>query len=141
MLTSSPAARPRERWSAKARGFELALEPTPDVLAGLAAERTPGQTLVGFAAEHGGEFVQRARRKLERKGLDAIVVNDVSDPAIGFDSDDNQVTFVEPEAESLFPTRRKAEVAEAILDQINGLRRDAEAEVGPEWSRTQNRAA
>ena len=59
-----------------------------------------GSDPVGFAAEHGGDFVARARGKLERKGLDAIVVNDVSDPAIGFDSADNEVTIVERDSAS-----------------------------------------
>ena len=62
------------------------MEPTADVLAALSSLRRPGQTLVGFAAEHGEGGLDRARGKLERKGLDAVVLNDISDPAIGFDS-------------------------------------------------------
>ena len=54
------------------------MEPTTDVLSALAERRVPGQTLVGFAAEHGEARVERAREKLDRKGVDAIVVNDVS---------------------------------------------------------------
>ena len=82
-----PPTRIRASWSASRDGpISLELEPTADVLAGLAAERRDGQVLVGFAAEHGGEFVARARGKLERKGIDAIVVNDVSDSSIGFES-------------------------------------------------------
>ena len=53
-----------------------------------------GPDVVGFAAEHGPEGVERARAKLERKGLDAIVVNDISRADIGFDSDQNEVTIV-----------------------------------------------
>ena len=49
--------------------LELRLEPTTDVLAALSAERRPDQLLVGFAAEHGEGGVERARGKLERKGL------------------------------------------------------------------------
>lgn len=103
-------------------GMELRLEATEDVLAGLGARREDGQTLVGFAAEHGGEFVQRARGKLERKGLDAIVVNDVSDPEIGFDSDRNEVTIVTADAAEPLPRTSKAELAEAILDAVGALR-------------------
>ncbi len=51
--------------------LELVLEPTPDVLSGLSATRRPGQTLVGFAAEHGAEGLEHARGKLVAKGLDA----------------------------------------------------------------------
>ena len=58
----------------------LELERTDDVLSGLAAERRPDQLLVGFAAEHGDQAVAYARDKLERKRLDAVVVNDVSCP-------------------------------------------------------------
>ena len=67
-------------------GLELRLSETEDIIAGVAADRTPDQTLVGFAAEHGAEAISRAREKLVRKGLDAIVFNDVSRSEIGFDS-------------------------------------------------------
>ncbi len=59
--------------------------------------------LVGFAAEHGGDFVARARGKLERKGLDAIVVNDVSDASIGFETGENEVTVVSSDDEATLP--------------------------------------
>ncbi len=103
-------------------GLDLRLEETEDVLAGLGADRREGQILVGFAAEHGGEFVARARGKLERKGLDAIVVNDVSDASIGFDTEVNEVTIVEREGELLVPRATKGEVADAILDRVEALR-------------------
>ena len=103
-------------------GMELELEPTEDVLAALSARRRPGQVLVGFAAEHGGDFISRARGKLERKGLDAIVVNDVSDPAIGFDSADNEATIIEREGETPIPRGSKRAVAEAVLDRVEALR-------------------
>ncbi len=61
---------------------EILLEPTPDILAGLARRRTPGQVIVGFAAET-HDVVERGRRKLERKGVDLLVVNDVSAPGVG----------------------------------------------------------
>jgi phosphopantothenoylcysteine decarboxylase/phosphopantothenate--cysteine ligase len=102
-------------------GLELLLEPTADVLAGLSERRRDGQVLVGFAAEHGGDFVERARGKLERKGLDAIVVNDVSDPAIGFDSPDNEVTIVERDSERRVERASKEVIAAAILDRVEAL--------------------
>ena len=74
--------------------LSLSLEPTPDVLAALSERRRPGQVLVGFAAEHGEGGVERARGKLERKGLDAVVVNDISRSDIGFDSGENEVTIL-----------------------------------------------
>jgi phosphopantothenoylcysteine decarboxylase / phosphopantothenate---cysteine ligase len=103
-------------------GLELRLEATEDVIAGLAAERRPDQTIVGFAAEHGGDFVGRAREKLTRKGLDAIAVNDVSRPDIGFDSTANEVVIVEPEGEHEVPMSSKQDVADAILDRVEALR-------------------
>lgn len=102
--------------------LELQLEETEDVLAGLAARRRDGQVVVGFAAEHGGELIERARGKLERKRLDAIVVNDVSDAGIGFDSTDNEVTIVARDGEQPVPRGSKRSVAEAILDRVEELR-------------------
>ncbi len=72
----------------------IELEATADVLAGLAAQRRAGQTLVGFAAEHGEGAVENARGKLTAKGLDAVVVNDISRADIGFEVDANEVTIV-----------------------------------------------
>jgi phosphopantothenoylcysteine decarboxylase/phosphopantothenate--cysteine ligase len=109
-------------------GLELRLEPTEDILAAAAADRRPGQVLVGFAAETGGEAVARAREKLERKGVDAIVFNDVSRPEIGFDSAENEVTIVDRQGEHTVPLASKEDVAEAILDRIEALRARAAAE-------------
>jgi phosphopantothenoylcysteine decarboxylase/phosphopantothenate--cysteine ligase len=122
----------------------LELEPTADVLAGLAAERRDGQTLVGFAAEHGEQAIESAREKLTAKGLDAIVVNDISRTDIGFDVDANEVTILTaapadshaaspgsarapidspaPGAEVRVARASKAAVAEAILDVVERLR-------------------
>ncbi|HEY1778069.1 MAG TPA: bifunctional phosphopantothenoylcysteine decarboxylase/phosphopantothenate--cysteine ligase CoaBC [Solirubrobacteraceae bacterium] len=100
----------------------LELTPTTDVLASLAARRQAGQTIVGFAAEHGEGAVTRARAKLERKGLDAIVVNDVSDPSIGFDSERNAVTIVTPSGEREIGPSDKREVAQAVLEAVAALR-------------------
>jgi phosphopantothenoylcysteine decarboxylase / phosphopantothenate---cysteine ligase len=100
----------------------LELEPTDDVLAALAGARGPGQTLVGFAAEHGAGAVERGRAKLERKGLDAVVVNDISRSEIGFDAPDNEVTIVTAEGERHVPLGSKDAVAAAILDAVESLR-------------------
>ncbi len=103
-------------------GLDLHLKPTNDVLAGLAARRSEGQTVIGFAAEHGEGALERARGKLERKGLDAVVLNDVSDPAIGFDAADNEVTIVTAGGDADVPRGPKPEVARAILDHVEQLR-------------------
>jgi phosphopantothenoylcysteine decarboxylase/phosphopantothenate--cysteine ligase len=101
---------------------ELALERTDDVLAGLAAVRPEGQTLVGFAAEHGDFAIERTREKLERKGLDLIVFNDISRADIGFESAQNEVTLVAPDDEREVPRASKEDVADAVLDRVAELR-------------------
>jgi phosphopantothenoylcysteine decarboxylase / phosphopantothenate---cysteine ligase len=111
-----------EKISRGSGGLELRLEPTEDILAGLAGSRTKGQIVVGFAAEHGGEAVGRARAKLARKGVDLIVLNDVSDPAIGFESEQNAVTLVDAEGERPVPLDSKDAIAAQILDRVDQLR-------------------
>jgi phosphopantothenoylcysteine decarboxylase/phosphopantothenate--cysteine ligase len=105
----------------------LELEPTTDVLSALSALRRPGQTLVGFAAEHGGDPLAHGRTKLERKRVDAVVVNDISDPAIGFESDENEVTIVTAADAKQVPRGPKTAVAAAIVDAVEELRSKAGA--------------
>ncbi len=102
-------------------GLDLHLEPTEDILAGLAAARNEGQTVVGFAAEH-GDGVERAREKLQRKGADLIVLNDVSDPGIGFESGENAVTLVDGSGDKPVPRSSKDSIADSILDRVDQLR-------------------
>ncbi|WP_249009605.1 bifunctional phosphopantothenoylcysteine decarboxylase/phosphopantothenate--cysteine ligase CoaBC [Conexibacter sp. DBS9H8] len=102
---------------------EIALEPTTDILARLASQRRPGQTLVGFAAEHGAGAVAYGADKLERKGLDLVVVNDVSRSDIGFDSAENEVTLITATGAETVTKASKAAIAETILDTIVALRR------------------
>ena len=102
--------------------LDVALERTEDVLAGVAAERRDDQTVVGFAAEHGAGSIERARAKLERKGLDAIVFNDVSRTDIGFDADNNEVVILDRDGEHRVGLAPKRDVADAILDRVEALR-------------------
>lgn len=97
---------------------DLVLEPTPDILAGLVARRRPGQVLVGFAAET-DDALERGRRKLARKGVDLLVVNDVSAPGAGFDHDTNEVTILDAGGGAVeVPLTTKAAVADAVLDRV-----------------------
>jgi phosphopantothenoylcysteine decarboxylase/phosphopantothenate--cysteine ligase len=98
------------------------LEPTTDVLALLAERRRPGQWLIGFAAEHGSGAARRGREKLLRKRVDAIVVNDISRPDIGFDAAENEVTIVTAAGSQAVPRAGKRAVAGAVLDAVAGLR-------------------
>ena len=106
----------------KGSGLDLHLEPTEDILAGLASQRTDGQTIVGFAAEHGVGGSGRARDKLVRKGADLIVLNDVSDSEIGFESEQNAVTLITADDEREVGIDSKEAIAEAILDRVDELR-------------------
>ena len=94
----------------------LELEPTPDILAEIAASK--GQrVVVGFAAET-HDTLENARKKLESKSLDAIVVNDVSQPGIGFDSERNAVTILTRASAESVPEMSKWEVAHRLLDAV-----------------------
>ena len=77
------------------------------------------QTLIGFAAEHGEGDTERGRAKLERKGLDAVVVNDISRADIGFDADQNEVTIVPRPASgrSRGPRRRRSPAPSSTWSQ------------------------
>ena len=100
----------------------VAMEPTADVLSGLAERRAAGQLLVGFAAETGPGAVAYGREKLQRKGLDAVVVNDVADASIGFDATQNEVTLVTADGEEHVPRSAKQDVARAILSLVDRMR-------------------
>jgi len=98
--------------------LELVLERTEDILAWIGKRRRPGQVIAGFALET-EEGLESARGKLERKGLDLVVLNSLQDEGAGFGHATNKVTLVtrdkDPERLPLLP---KAEVARRILDAI-----------------------
>jgi phosphopantothenoylcysteine decarboxylase/phosphopantothenate--cysteine ligase len=99
----------------------IELEPTADVLCGLASRRVAGQTLVGFAAEHGPEGLEHARAKLTDKCVDAIVFNDISREDIGFESAVNEVTILTAAGAEHVPRAPKESIAGAILDAVGRL--------------------
>ena len=103
-------------------GLDVHLEPTEDILADAGHARQSGQTVVGFAAETGQGGLERARGKLTHKGADMIVLNDVSDPRIGFESERNAVTLVGADFEEAVSIDSKEAIAEAILGRIERLR-------------------
>jgi phosphopantothenoylcysteine decarboxylase/phosphopantothenate--cysteine ligase len=100
----------------------LELQPTRDIIAEVAQKAKPDQIIVGFAAET-HDAVENARRKLIGKSLQAIVVNDVSRPGIGFDSDRNAVSIITAEQEIAVPESSKREIARRVLDVVRQLRR------------------
>jgi phosphopantothenoylcysteine decarboxylase / phosphopantothenate---cysteine ligase len=116
-----PSAPQGAKIKKQAGSLSLELERTEDVLAALARQRGPRQLLVGFAAEHGAGALEEARRKLREKGLDAIVLNDISRSDIGFDAAHNEVTIVTADGERPVPRAGKGEVARAILDTVQEM--------------------
>ena len=113
--------------------ISLQLEPNPDILAELGvlrqelsvlreAEAAHLPVLIGFAAET-ENLLANARAKLEKKHVDAIVLNDVSRPGIGFDSDRNQVTIVSATEEIQVAQASKLDIAQAILKSALSIRR------------------
>jgi phosphopantothenoylcysteine decarboxylase / phosphopantothenate---cysteine ligase len=115
-LVSLSTKRPKDR-----EGWTLELEPTTDVLAALGARRRPGQLLVGFAADHGEQGLDRARMKLANKKADLFVFNDVTRSDIGFESVDNEVTLLTAAGERLVAKASKDEIAAAVLDEVERL--------------------
>ncbi len=99
--------------------LELAL--TTDILMEVARRKT-FQLVVGFAAET-ENVLENARQKLASKSLDAIVVNDVSRPGIGFDSERNAVTIISASEVVEVPETSKWEVAQRVLDLVVKLRK------------------
>lgn len=101
----------------------LTLVETPDVARAVAAQRAAGQVLVGFAAET-QDTLANAREKLERKGLDMIVANDVTLEGAGFATDTNIATVITRSGETTYPLMSKRELAERILDSVRAYFRD-----------------
>ena len=96
----------------------LNLIPNPDILHELGSMKSPSQKLIGFAAES-NDHMANGQKKLEAKNLDWIIVNDISNPKIGFESEMNQVTLLSRNNEHFsFPLSSKKEIASAILNQV-----------------------
>ena len=110
------------------RDLTLELVPNPDILAEVAARKT-GAFIVGFAAET-NDLAANARAKLEAKGIDLLVGNDVSRRDIGFDAEDNEVLLVDRWGGSeALPRMPKDAVADAVLSRVLALRATAGAKV------------
>ena len=104
-----------------ARPVLLELEATEDILSEVVARRDAGTLVVGFAAET-EDALANGRAKLERKGVDAVVVNDVSVEGIGFDSENNAGSFLTKDRAVDLPVMSKSRMADRILDEVSKLR-------------------
>lgn len=123
--------RPRQRATQKIKrngALTLELEPTEDILAAVARHRREGAFVVGFAAET-ENVLENARGKLLRKGVDAILVNDVSRAGTGFDSERNAATLLTASEAIEFVEMPKREMAGRLLDEVVRLRRAAKVAV------------
>ena len=119
--------RPVERLATKRKKtatLTVELTQNPDVLKALVAGRTPGQVVVGFAAETGddvGTVLEHARAKLERKGCDLLVVNEVGESGhpTGFEGDANAATILGADGTtSEVPYGSKDALADAVWDAV-----------------------
>jgi phosphopantothenoylcysteine decarboxylase/phosphopantothenate--cysteine ligase len=99
----------------------LDLLPTEDIVARVVRERRRDTLVIAFAAET-EDLEMNARTKLLRKGADAIVVNDVSVPGIGFESDRNAGLFITHDSTVSLPESSKRDMARRIIDEIKLLR-------------------
>jgi len=101
---------------------QVTLESTPDILAEV-GKRKGRRILVGFSAET-EDLVENARKKLQRKHLDLMVANDVSQPGAGFDADTNAVKILDAQGKvEELPLQSKRSVADRVLDRVAELLR------------------
>lgn len=98
-------------------GLTLQLVKNPDIIASVAALKAPRPFTVGFAAET-EKVAEYARQKLQKKNLDLICANDVSDPTLGFNSEQNAITVYSSTAEFALGQRSKTELAQALISLI-----------------------
>ena len=116
-----PAARAEGKLKKTGAPRSLDLRETPDILLGTLATRKRGAVVVGFALET-DNLVANARRKLEGKQLDMVVLNAANEPGAGFGVDTNRVTFVRGDAPpEPLPLLDKSDVAEEILDRAEAI--------------------
>jgi phosphopantothenoylcysteine synthetase/decarboxylase len=113
----TPAAIAPEKIKKSNDTLSLQLVKTPDILGSARKPFGFTGTLVGFAAET-GNLVPNAREKLSRKGCDLVVANDVSQPGVGFDSNDNKVTLVFPDHVEDLPLASKHDLAHQLVHAI-----------------------
>ncbi len=113
-----PAITAEEKWKKSAAPVSVELVPTLDILAELGARRRPGQVLVGFAAETARELAELGRGKLEAKGADLVVANEVGRPGTGFGSQYSRAVIVSRERTVDLGLVDKRALASKLADAI-----------------------
>ena len=115
-----PALQQQQKIKHTGEGMTLELEANPDIAATLGAMKREEQCMAGFALEtNDGE--ENARKKLEKKNLDFIVLNSLEDKGAGFACDTNKVTVIDREGKSVYPLKSKKEVAKDIVGHLSRL--------------------
>ena len=111
-----PASAAAKKIKKEGETMTLEMVKNPDIVSAVAAtDNKP--FVVGFAAET-HDVTRYAKSKLKRKQLDLIIANDVSDPRIGFDSDDNAVTLIAPNNQNTLAKASKQQLAQDIIQHI-----------------------
>ena len=112
--------RPETRYADKVKKdqaeLSLGLIANPDILQELGRKKT-GQLLVGFAAES-GHLLQEGKKKLQKKNLDLIAVNNINQENTGFEVDTNQITLIDRQNVIELPLASKERTADLILDHV-----------------------
>ncbi len=101
---------------------ELSLERTPDIISEVSSMRGH-PFIIGFSAETGPE-IAKAREEMFRKGMDAVVFNDVTEEGAGFDHDTNRITIIDSEGTRDYPLMHKEDCAERIIDYYLEIKRN-----------------
>ncbi len=121
--------RPAEALAAKRpkddAAWTVELEPTVDIALRLGEAKRPGQVLVAFGAELGGDGLERKRAMLETKNADLVVYNDISRTDIAFDAVENEVVLATRLGERAVSKAPKPAIAAAILDEVERLLAEA----------------
>jgi phosphopantothenoylcysteine decarboxylase/phosphopantothenate--cysteine ligase len=112
-----PQAPSKMRGSSGDEGLTLRLVPNPDIAAALGKMKTEKQVIVGFALETNDEEVN-AKKKLEKKNLDFIVLNSLQNKGTCFQSDENQISIISKEGQRDYEKKSKQEVARDIVEEL-----------------------
>lgn len=115
-----PATTSKQKVKKESIAKELILERNPDILFELGKRKTPGQILVGFAAES-TNLLEEGQRKLRSKNLDLIAVNDISGDSTGFEVESNQILLISAAGTETLPHTSKLHSADLLLDRIKLL--------------------
>ncbi len=125
------AAKKMKRSGAEQATMTLELVENPDIIKSVANHSARPALVIGFAAET-NDTHKHAREKLHKKGLDAVVVNDVSDPSIGFNSEHNAATLIYAQGEVVLPLQSKRQLAATLIRQIPQIFASQLADTNPE---------